>query len=259
MDFEFSRANSMVKTKMGMKISICGKGGSGKSTLVALLAAQAGAQGFKVLVVDSDESNSGLYRTLGFSRPPTPLMELVGGKKELKRKMSQADLFHQGSILTKDIPADYVLRQNGLMLVSIGKIMQALEGCACPMGVLSREFLKKLELREDEIAFIDMEAGVEHFGRGIDAGIDGVLLVVEPSFESVAIACKIKELAAGIGRRLWAVLNKVGSEALAVRLKNELDQKNIPVIGVVPHDPEVFEASLDGRPLIKGEAVKVLI
>ncbi len=241
---------------MGVKISICGKGGSGKSTVVALMAREAAANGLKVLVVDSDESNSGLYRSLGFQQPPVPLMELVGGKKKLKQKMSQADIFNQAAILTRDIPSDYVLRQNGLMLVSIGKILQALEGCACPMGVLSREFLKKLTLREDEIAFIDMEAGVEHFGRGIDTGIDGVLLVVEPSFESIAIAGKIKELAAGIGKHLWAVLNKVTSDALAARLKNELDQKGISVIGVVPHDPEVFEASLEGRPFINGEALR---
>jgi CO dehydrogenase maturation factor len=46
--------------------------------------------------------------------------------------------------------------------VSIGKILQSLEGCACPMGVLSREFLKKLYLNENTVAVVDMEAGVEH-------------------------------------------------------------------------------------------------
>ncbi|MGB9499117.1 MAG: hypothetical protein ACKVE4_05075 [Dissulfuribacterales bacterium] len=77
---------------MGIKISICGKGGSGKSTLIGLLTGQAGARGLKVLVVDFDESNSGLYRTLGFQRPPTPLMELVGGKKKLKQKMNKLNI-----------------------------------------------------------------------------------------------------------------------------------------------------------------------
>jgi len=65
-----------------MKISICGKGGSGKSTLVTLLAKRAQAKNLSVLVVDSDESNSGLFRMLGFEKPPTPLMELVGGKQK---------------------------------------------------------------------------------------------------------------------------------------------------------------------------------
>jgi len=41
-----------------MKISVCGKGGSGKSTVVTLLANEALARGYQVLIVDSDESNS---------------------------------------------------------------------------------------------------------------------------------------------------------------------------------------------------------
>ena len=68
-----------------MKISVCGKGGSGKSTIVTLLANQARKKGYRVLVVDSDESNSGLFRTFGFDQPPVPLMELVGGKKRSKK------------------------------------------------------------------------------------------------------------------------------------------------------------------------------
>ncbi|KPJ51676.1 MAG: ATP-binding protein, partial [Dehalococcoidia bacterium DG_18] len=49
-----------------MKIAVCGKGGSGKSAIVTLLAKGLREKGYKVLVVDSDESNSGLYRMLGF-------------------------------------------------------------------------------------------------------------------------------------------------------------------------------------------------
>ena len=72
-----------------MKISVCGKGGSGKSTIVALLAAEAHSRGYRVLVVDSDESNSGLFRILGFNEPPVPLMELVGGKKKVISTMNK--------------------------------------------------------------------------------------------------------------------------------------------------------------------------
>ena len=69
-----------------MKISVCGKGGSGKSTVVSLLANAAQARGFRTLVVDSDESNSGLFRMLGFANPPPPLITLVGGKEGIKDK-----------------------------------------------------------------------------------------------------------------------------------------------------------------------------
>jgi CO dehydrogenase maturation factor len=239
-----------------MKISVCGKGGSGKSALVTLLAKQARTKNIRTLVVDSDESNSGLFRMLGFEKPPAPLMELIGGKAKLKEKMSQTNIFAESQIFVGDIPLRYKQQTDGLVLVGIGKILQALEGCACPMGALSREFLKKLRLTENEIALIDMEAGVEHFGRGIDESIDNVLLAVEPSFESISVAEKINSLAAGIDKRVWAVLNKTGSENIVLKLKDELNIKGIKVIGVVPHDPVVFEACLEGRVLGEGEAFR---
>ena len=239
-----------------MKIVICGKGGSGKSALVTLLAKQALDRKIRVLVVDSDESNSSLFRMLGFEKPPVPLMELVGGKASLKEKMSQANIFDESQIFMEDIPPQYSQRKDGLVLVGIGKILQALEGCACPMGVLSREFLKKLRLTENEVALVDMEAGVEHFGRGIDEAIDSVLLAVEPSFESLSLAEKIKSLAAGIEKQVWAVLNKIDSENRASKLKNDLEAKGLKVIGVVPHDPLVFEACLEGRAIGEGEAFR---
>jgi CO dehydrogenase maturation factor len=141
-----------------------------------------------------------------------------------------------------------------MTLVSIGKILQSLEGCACPMGVLSREFLKKLHLNENMVAVVDMEAGVEHFGRGIDQSIDSVVLVVEPSFESILVASKIQELSTGIEKRVFAVLNKMPSQKAVLKLESELKQKGLEVIGSVPNDPELFEACLEGRSLSNGEA-----
>ncbi len=68
-----------------MKISVCGKGGSGKSTIVALLANEARTGGYQVLVVDCDESNTGFFRILSCDQLPIPLMELVGGRKKLQK------------------------------------------------------------------------------------------------------------------------------------------------------------------------------
>ena len=240
-----------------MKISICGKGGSGKSTVVALLANEAQARGYHVLVVDSDESNSGLFHMLGFDHPPVPLMELVGGKKSLKQKMSQTNVLSEAQIATTQIPDQHLVQRDSLMLVSIGKILQSLEGCACPMGVLSREFLKKLALAEDELAIVDMEAGVEHFGRGVDTSIDSVLIVVEPPLESVNVGQKIHDLASGIGiKNVWAVMNKVPSEEIAMRLKAELQKRRIEVIGCIYFDADIFSSSLEGRIPVNGVAVR---
>ena len=240
-----------------MKIAVCGKGGSGKSTIVALLANEAQARGYRVLVVDSDESNSGLYRMLGFDHPPVPLMELVGGKKSLKEKMAQPNIFAAGHISLEDISPQHLARKDGLMLVSIGKILQSLEGCACPMGVLSREFLKKLTLQPNELAIVDMEAGVEHFGRGVETSIDSVLIVVEPPLESVEVAQKIYYLAQGLGiRNIWAVLNKVTSDDIAVKVGTALQRQEIRVIGRLHFDMGLFEASVEGKVPAEGEVAE---
>jgi CO dehydrogenase maturation factor len=238
-----------------MKIAVCGKGGSGKSTVVTLLANEALARGYEVLVVDSDESNSGLYRMLGFDRLPVPLMELVGGKKSLKEKMGQPSVLSASQIAIKDIPGPYLIKHNGLGLVAVGKILQSLEGCACPMGVLSREFLKKLTLQKDELAIVDMEAGVEHFGRGVETSIDSVLMVVEPPLESVEVAQKIYYLAQGLGiRNIWAVLNKVTSDDIAVKIGTALQRQEIQIIGHLHFDTNLFESSVEGYVPANGRA-----
>ena len=77
-----------------MKIIISGKGGSGKSTMSALLAIALKDLGFSVLLVDADESNEGLHRHLGISYP-VPLLDSLGGKKGF-RKMTAATFPQMG-------------------------------------------------------------------------------------------------------------------------------------------------------------------
>jgi CO dehydrogenase maturation factor len=237
------------------KIAVCGKGGSGKSSVVALLAHGVRDRGYRVLVVDSDESNPGLYRVLGFDERPEPLLELVGGKKKVFPTFSGESepreiLLTREEIRVADLPGDYIVERDGIGLVCIGKILQSLEGCACPMGVLSREFLKRLSLQKDEMAIVDMEAGIEHFGRGVETSIDSVLVVTEPSFDSLELAERINSLAAEVGvERVWTILNKIGSKEIASRLRKELEERGISVIGSIGYEPEIFQSGLEGRPV----------
>ncbi len=243
-----------------MKVCICGKGGSGKSTVVVLLAHQLRRRGWRVLVVDSDESNACLHWMLGFDRPPRPLLELVGGKKNVQREMRSG--FDRGEdepkmsvlaspqVRAQDLPQEYVSERDGLRLVAVGKIHQALEGCACPMGVLSREFLKKLRLEPSEAAAVDMEAGIEHFGRGVETSVDAVLGVVEPSLESVLLTERVRQLALGSGAKFaGAILNKVASKELAAALAHQLKTRQIPVLGTIHHHDEIARACLAGDAL----------
>ena len=215
-------------------------------------------------MVDADESNTGLYRMLGFDSPPSPLIELLGGKQKLEKEI-EARIRAGESEMTLErmreempvanIPPEYIFELDGVKLVTIGKILMALEGCGCPMGIVSRSFLKKLRLEPDEVAVIDLEAGVEHFGRGVETSVDCVLVVVEPSIDSLQVAEKISELAGQIEvGDVWAVLNKVPSDDIAARLTDYLNEKDITVIGSIPQDPEIFLSCLDGRPIREGIA-----
>jgi CO dehydrogenase maturation factor len=241
------------------KIAVCGKGGSGKSVMVRLLANGLKRRGWRVLVVDSDESNTGLYRMLGFSRSPEPLIDFMGGKKRVEDEISTrirsgvpehlVNLMLR-KITVSEIPSKYILENDGIKLVTVGKILMALEGCACPMGIVSRSFLKELILEPDEAAIIDMEAGVEHFGRGVETSMDCVLVIVEPSLDSLEVAERIGSLSNQIKiGDVWAILNKVVSNEIADELTEGLRSRGLSVIGTVYYSKEIFESCLKGHPL----------
>ncbi len=89
-----------------------------------------------------------------------------------------------------EIPEEYISRNNGVMLISSGKIRQSNEGCACTMNSILKQFIKHLTVGENEVVLLDMEAGVEHFGRGVDNSVDLILMIVDPSFESLKLTKK---------------------------------------------------------------------
>ena len=142
-----------------MKIEIAGKGGSGKSTITALIAKSMVKKGYKVLVIDGDESNSGLHRHLGLQLPED-FMNSVGGKWRVSQKMMKAMIpnarklskgeigAHEISIpifekklRISEISKAYLSEKNGISLLAVGKIHTAGKGCACPMGALTKELL----------------------------------------------------------------------------------------------------------------------
>jgi len=133
----------------------------------------------------------------------------------------------------------------------VGKIHQSLEGCACPMGVLTREFLKRLHLAENEVAVVDMEAGIEHFGRGIETSVDASVAVVEPSLESINLALHIQGLAEDSGAVFaGVVVNKVRDAVAEQTLRAKLDEEQLPVLAVVGHRPGIADVGLRGRALV---------
>ncbi len=249
-----------------MKIAVCGKGGSGKSTISALLAKQM-AKTKNVLVLDIDESNYGLHSQLGMVAP-RDLMEYFGGKKGFKEKQKapkttqfwglaanenstgqpaqQQSRFFKNRWGFSDLPAEFVEEKEGIRLMAVGKIHDFGEGCACPMGVLTREFLENLDLGKNDVVIVDTEAGTEHFGRGVDKDFDLILVVVDPSYESLKLSKKFDEFGSQCGCSVYFVLNRVEPD-IREEMLNSVNCVN--VVAEIPAKRELFKASLKGEEL----------
>lgn len=244
---DFLRSQAEVRKGPSQKIAICGKGGTGKSTIVALMASAFLELGYFVWVMDTDESNAGLHRMFGFNQQSRPLMALLERCAPGKTK-PRANWFTQREILLQDIPGEYILGRDNLRFLMAGKITDPFQGCACSMSDLARDLVRKSVLKEKEVMLIDTEAGVESFGRGVERGVDTVLIAVEPSVESIALAEKIRYMAEAIGvNRVRVILNKVPSEKVEKRIIEEVEEKKIKVIGSLYLDSQISDASLEGK------------
>jgi len=153
-------------------------------------------------------------------------------------------------MMTNEIPQHYSVDSNGIKLVATGKMNQSMEGCACPMGTITREFLKRLQLTPDEIMIVDMEAGIEHFGRGIESNVDMVVGVVEPSLESISLTKKVMELTNSSGAIFkGAILNKILSSEQESQVVSRTNEFKIPVIGKIGFHDEFQTDCLEGKAL----------
>jgi CO dehydrogenase maturation factor len=234
-----------------MKILICGKGGSGKSTVAALLAREIARKGTRVLVVDADESNFGIYKMLGFDQPKD-FMESLGGKRALSERLMRFIRSERREALSiipeefriEDIPPEVMVGDDMIKLVAIGKIHEFGEGCACPMGALAREFLEKLRA-DGELVIVDTDAGIEHFGRGVEAGCDRIVAVIDPCYESVQLSEKIAEMGEKIGKDVFFIVNRMDEDSEDILDMIDRDR----VIGVIPKRKDIFRASLTGEAL----------
>lgn len=113
----------------------------------------------------------------------------------------------------------------------------------CPASSFLKALMRHVILKEDCVVILDMEAGVEHLGRGTTKGIDYMLIVVEPGARSIETAGRVAELARQIDiMKFGAVINKAGDEVKEIEEK--LKEYGLPVIGVVPFDAALVRADM---------------
>jgi len=233
-----------------MKIAVTGKGGVGKTTLAAVLARMYAAEGRPVLAVDVDpDANLGL--ALGFTpeevREVTPISEM--SELIAERTGSTKDSFGKFFKINpkvKDIPDRFAREKNGVKLLVMGTVETGGGGCVCPEHVVLRRVIQNLILQRDDVVILDMEAGLEHLGRGTADSVDRFIAVIEPGERSVQTYEKVRKLALDLGvRQVSVVANKVQGPKDEAFVRERVPEGSL--LGVVRYDEQVILADKEGK------------
>jgi len=234
-----------------MKLAVSGKGGVGKTTVAALLSAALRSAGQDVIAIDADP-DANLLACLGYPdseavRPLVELKELIEERTGVKPGTT-GGMFRMNPRVD-DIPGEYSVEVEGIRVLVAGAVKKGGAGCYCPENALVRALVGHVLLDESVSLLLDMEAGVEHLGRGTVGSVDRLLIVVEPGRRSVETAFRIKGMADELGlTRLCAVGNKVRSGDDEALLRDAVG--GIPFAGFIPYDVRVREAEIAGRTVV---------
>ena len=201
-----------------MKIAVTGKGGVGKTTFAATLARLYAEEGRHVLAADVDpDANLGL--ALGFS------------EEELDTIVPKVD----------DIPDAYGKVCNGVKLLVLGTVETGGAGCVCPEHVMLRRIINNLVLHRGDVVVLDMEAGLEHMGRGTTEGMDQFIVVIEPGSRSVQTYKNVKRLAKDLGvKEVHVVANKIRDEKDEEFVKTHIPAEDL--LGFIHYNTEIMDA-----------------
>jgi CO dehydrogenase maturation factor len=230
-----------------MKIAISGKGGVGKTTFASFLIKALADQGKRVLAIDADP-DANLAQALGFR--DTSEITPISRMKELIEERTEARVGSMGSFFklnpkVDDLPEKLSLELNGIRLMVLGGVKQGGAGCICPESTLLKNLVRHIVLARNDVVVLDMEAGLEHLGRGTAMAVDRLIVVVEPGRRSIETAQHIRTLAGDIGlRKLSLVGNKIRSDSDKAFLLSQMPDFHF--LGFLPFDPEVIEADLEG-------------
>jgi CO dehydrogenase maturation factor len=230
-----------------MKIAVSGKGGVGKTTFASLLIRSLNDEGKHVLAIDADP-DANLAAAVGIENAEkiTPIAEM----KELIFERTGAQPGTIGGFFSlnpkvDDLPEALSARLGNIKLMRLGGVKKGGGGCICPESTLLKALVMHVVLARDEVVVMDMEAGIEHLGRGTAQSVDKLIVVVEPGRRSIETAGNIKKLASEIGLKNIAVVgNKIRGDQDEAFLRKHLAA--FEILGFLPYDDALIGADLDG-------------
>ncbi len=231
-----------------MKIAVSGKGGVGKTTFSAMLARALAAKGLDVLVVDADP-DANLGQALGF--PDYQKLVPVSDMRALIAERTDSDGENWGTYFklnptVNDLPDKLSVEHDGVRLMVMGTVKKGGGGCICPASSMLKALMAHLVLLRKEVLILDMEAGLEHLGRGTSQGVDFLVVVVEPGRRSVDTAEHIRELAGDIGlTKVLIVGNKIRSDKDKEYLEKTLS--DFEFLGFMYYDEGIIEADMEAK------------
>lgn len=248
-----------------MKIAVSGKGGVGKTLVSGTLAGYFAQKGFKVMAIDADSSPN-LALTLGIPVEESNKILPISENAELLESKTRTDY---PGVYRLHFTVDDIVEKNGMKspdgvnLLVMGTIKSAGGGCACGANAVIRELLRHLIVERDEIVVVDMEAGVEHMGRGTASQVDIMLIVADSSRKSLEIAKKLSGLAheAGI-KNVFVVGNRVRDSEEKELISDFTEKNGLPLLALIPYDDTVIKADRVGEAPLKyaesSEGVKAI-
>lgn len=238
----------MVAENRGVKLAISGKGGVGKTTLAAFVIREIARRGMKVLAIDADP-DANLALALGMPHyasvvPIADMKELVEERTGVK--MRSMGTFFKMNPHVSDLPEKLSMTEGNIKLMVMGGVKKGGGGCVCPESILLKSLVNHLVLKRDEAVVMDMEAGIEHLGRGTAGAVNHLIVVVEPGKRSVETALQINRLAQEIGLKNIAVVgNKVRNVSDKEYLKSSLP--DFTFLGFIPYHQDFIDADMNGR------------
>lgn len=237
-------------TNMPHVIAVAGKGGVGKTTLTGLIVQYLCQNGKSpVLAVDAD-SNSNLNEVLGVEAKQT-----LG---EIREKMKKAASLKSEvpSTVSKDVYAEKevfaaLTEEDDYDLLVMGRSQGA--GCYCFVnGLLQRQIMSI----QDNYPYmvVDNEAGMEHISRGLLPHIDTMILVSDCSRRGIQAAGRIANLVDELEIKpgqMGLIVNRAPNGELNAGTKEEIENRNLNLLGVIPADEQVYEYDCEGEAIVK--------